>query len=466
MVNPKITLPLCNNLHRKPIVFNNNKNFDMKQLFFALFLGAFAFPLVAQEPEPYQFKEFKHVACTPVKNQEQTGTCWCFSALSFLESECLRVGKGESNLSEMFVVRNTYRQKCENYVRRQGTAQLGEGGLAHDLINAVRQYGIVPEEAYPGRSDLGKPYNHSKLEEKLKKLCGDLVVLGKKGKLPNDWIGSVDSLLDAEFGKVPPSFNANNKKFTPTQYRDFLGLNMDDYVTITSFTHHPFYQSFVLEVPDNFSNGLFYNLPLDEMMRCLNFSLQQGYSVEWDADVSNDGFAAKYGMALVPAKEWKDKNDAQRAGTFKNVEEEKAVAQDYRQQMFDRQETMDDHLMHIVGILDEPHNGVFYQVKNSWGPISDQKGFVNTSEQYMRLNTISFTVNKYALPVDVRRRLGLEPGEANIRRQGMPGRPNGPMELRQIEPGRPGQDRQGSSPEKRQVTPAPKGKKAVETKDE
>lgn len=444
----------------------------MKKLLFALLMGAFSLSLAAQDPIPYSFKEFKRTACTPVKNQERTGTCWCFSALSFLESECLRMGKGEQNLSEMFVVRNIYHQKCENYVRRQGTAQLGEGGLAHDLINAVREHGIVPENIYSGRSDASKPYNHGDLEKNLLKMCGDFVAQGKKGKLPENWLVSIDSVLDVEFGKLPKQFTVGGKNYTAQQYRDFLGLNMDDYVSITSFTHHPLYQPFILEVPDNFSNGSFYNLPLDEMMRCLNFSLQQGYSVEWDADVSNEGFGAKYGMALVPEKEWSAKNDAQRAGTFKYVEPEKLVTQAYRQKMFDRQETMDDHLMHIVGILDEPNTGIFYQVKNSWGEISDTRGFVNTSEQYMRLNTISYTVNKNALPVDVRRRLGLEAGPVNIEGTGSAApAPNGAsMSVQPMVPGRRpvAQDAQKMGKEQQQAQPAPKpkSKKNVEVKDE
>jgi bleomycin hydrolase len=386
----------------------------MKNILFLVTFFPFSLQLQAQEPEPFQFKEYKRVACTPIKSQQQTGTCWSFSAVSFLESELIKAGKGEINLSEMFIVRNMYRDKCENYVRRQGTAQLGEGGLGHDVINAVRKYGLVPEHIYPGRKDASIPYNHAKLEANLKEKCANLVKLGKEGKLPKNYLVSIDSLLDTEFGPVTREFMIQNYPYTPVQYAANLGLNMDDYVSITSFTHHPYWKPFILEVPDNFSNGYFYNLPLDDMMRSLNFAIQQGYSVEWDADVSNNGFAAKYGIATVPEKEWKDKNDAQRASSFKYYEPEKNITAEYRQELFDRQETMDDHLMHIVGILDEGHSGLYYVVKNSWGEISDNKGFVYTSEAYMRQNTISFLVNKNALATDIRRRIGLEVGEVNI----------------------------------------------------
>jgi len=386
----------------------------MKKLLIILLAGLFTCSLNAQKAEPYTFKEFKKISATPVKSQDQTGTCWAFSTASFLESEAQRLGKGEQNISEMFVVRYTYRQKCENYVRRQGNAGFSEGGLAHDLLNAVKQYGIAPESAYPGRKDPTKPYNHRQLEKTLKTLCDELVKQGQNGQLQEKWLSRVDSVLDQEFGPVPAKFKMNNLTMDPIGYRNFLGIVPDDYVNITSFTHHPFYSQFVLEVPDNFSNGQFYNLPLNELMQCLNYSIQQGYSVEWDADKSNLGFSAQNGIAIVPDKDWKDKNKEEQAGTFKTWEPEKNVTQEYRQQLFDRQITQDDHLMHITGILDEAHSGVYYIVKNSWGEISDNKGYLNVSEAYMRQNTISFTVHKDALPTNTRKRLGLEEGDVNI----------------------------------------------------
>ena len=377
--------------------------------------------VVAQEPDPYHFKPFKSLKATEIKNQQQTGTCWAFSCLSFLESEVQRMNEFEVNLSEMYVVRNIYRQKCENYVRRQGTAQFSEGGLAHDAINAIRQYGVVPEDVYPGRKDPAKPLNHSALEKTLKAMCDEFAAQGKKGALPADWLSQIDAALDEEFGKVPVKFTYEGRPFTPGIYRDYLGINPDHYVTITSFTHHPYYQPFVLEVPDNFSNGLMYNLPLDEMMRCANYSIQQGYTVEWDADVSNDGFSAKNAIAIVPEKNWADKTEAQRNNTFKYVEPQKKITQEYRQEQFDRQITMDDHLMHITGIESETTtNGIYYTVKNSWGPISDLQGYLRVSEAYMRLNTISFMVNKNALPKDVAQRLGLLPGDATIQQNPAP----------------------------------------------
>jgi bleomycin hydrolase len=389
----------------------------MQKIALSLLLAVFATAIFAQKQEAYEFKDIKRVAATPVKSQDKTGTCWAFSTASFLESEALRLGKSETNLSEMFVVRHIYRQKCENYVRRQGTTQFGEGGLAHDLLNAVKQYGIAPESAYPGRKDVSKPFNHSQLEKDLKGMCDEFVKQGKASNLSEKWLAQVDSVLDAEFGKVPLQFEVGGTLFTPVSYRDFLDIKADNYVTVTSFTHHPFFEKFILEVPDNWANGVFYNLPLDDLMRTLNYALQQGYSVEWDADVSNTGFSAANGVAIVPEKDWAERSVAERQSAFKMWEPEKKITQAYRQQLFDRQETTDDHLMHIVGALDEAHGGDFFAVKNSWGEISDLKGYVNVSDAYMRLNTISFTLHKNALPPDILRRLGLSPEPSNTTQQ-------------------------------------------------
>lgn len=395
----------------------------MKKVLSFLLCSALAFALTAQNAEPYEFKEYKRLPATAVKNQEKTGTCWSFSTTSFLESELIRMGKGEHDLSEMFSVRNVYRMKCENYVRRLGKAQFDEGGLAHDKLNVIKRFGVVPESAYPGRKDPAQPLNHAQLLTKLKEKCDEFIVQAKKGELKEDWLKSIDQALDAEFGPVPLQFTYKDVVFTPVSFREYLGLNPDDYVNITSFSHHPFWTNFILEVPDNFANGSFYNLPLGDLMRCLNYSIQQGYTVEWDADVSNKGFARSAGLAVVPEADWASKSQEQIANTFKYWEPEKVVDQAYRQRQFDRLETQDDHLMHIVGILNETQSGVYYVVKNSWGENAGQDGYFNVSEAYMRLNTISFTVNKNALPRDIRRRMGLEPGEVII--QDAPRGPSG-----------------------------------------
>ncbi|MFN0214568.1 MAG: C1 family peptidase [Saprospiraceae bacterium] len=388
----------------------------MKKLLLSFLLVAIALTAFAQN-EPYEFKEYKRQAATAVKSQDQTGTCWAFSTISFLESEAMRLGKKDVDLSEMFVVRNIYRLKCENYVRRQGNAQFGEGGLAHDALIAVEKFGVIPESVFPGRKDPNAPLNHSKLEKALKSRCDDFVKQGKDGRLPADWLMSIDQLLDDEFGKIPTKFTFKDVQFTATSYRDYLRIQTADYITVTSFTHHPFWGKFILEIPDNWANGEMYNVPISDLMRCAKNAIEKGYTVEWDADVSNEGFSAANGLAIAPSTPWKDKNASAQAGTFKIWEPETKITQELRQQLFDRQITTDDHLMHIVGLLDEKHSGIYYVVKNSWGEVSDLKGYVYCSEAYMRQNTISFTIHKDAIPEDISRRLGLIPGDVTIEKK-------------------------------------------------
>jgi len=379
------------------IVHMKKSSFLLPILFFALYLNG---------QEPYQFTEIKMQVATPVKSQDRTGTCWAFSTASFLESEAKRLGKGEHDLSEMYVVRHVYRDKCEHYVRRQGTANLTEGGLAHDLLRAVARYGLVPESVYPGKKDPSRPHDHTAIASKLKTRCNELVSLGKKGALPPNWLMQIDTILDAEFGKLPARFKYAGTEYTPPGFRDYLNIKPADYVNLTSFTHHPFFADFVLEVPDNFYNESFYNIPLDDLMRTLQNAIQMGYTVEWDGDVSNEGFSTEKGIAIVPQKAWADKAARDQQNTFILTENEQAVSQAYRQELFDRQITQDDHLMHITGMLDEANSGLFYAVKNSWGDKNERKGYIYASEAYLRLNTISITVHKDALSQDLRKQMG------------------------------------------------------------
>ncbi len=356
-----------------------------------------------QTPDPYEFRPMKLLPATSVKNQEQTGTCWSFAATSLLESELLRQGKDTHDLSEMYTVRWVYRQKCENYVRRLGAAQFGQGGLVHDKFNVIARYGLMPESAYPAK----KPLNHTDIETTLRTLCDTFIAQAKRNALVENWLTQIDSVLDAEFGPVPTTFVYRGVQYTPTSFRDYLGIKPEHYVHLTSFTHHPFWSYFVLEVPDNFSNGQYYNVPLNDLMRCLNYALQTGYTVAWDTDVSNPGFSAKEGLAIAPDIDWKNSTPEQAAAVFKYWEPEKVVTQEMRQRAFDRLETQDDHLMHITGIVNENQGGLFYAVKNSWGEIFDRKGYLYASNAYMRLNTLSISLHVNALPPDIRQRMGL-----------------------------------------------------------
>lgn len=360
--------------------------------------------LVANAQTPYKFSEVRSMPTTTVKDQGSTGTCWSFSTISFLESELMRMGKGEHDLSEMFIVRHIYRDKCSNYVRRLGKAPLSQGGLAHDALSVVERYGLVPESVYPGRKDTARPFNHTDLEQNLQQLCERYVQQAQEGNLSQRWIQEVDSVLDAAFGVLPKEFTYKNGRYNPLSFRNYLGISPNQYVHLTSFTHHPFYTHFILEIPDNFAGGKYYNVPIEALMNVIQYALQQGYTVEWDADISNEGFSKEKGVAIVPRKIWAEKKPEEQRQTFIIAEDEMDITQSYRQELFDRLITQDDHLMHIVGLLDEDQSGAFYAVKNSWGDGGARNGFVYASDAYVRLNTISATIHRDALPDDLKKR--------------------------------------------------------------
>ncbi len=335
----------------------------------------------------------KSIAATSVKNQAMTGTCWCFSTTSLVESQCLKNNLGEFDLSEMFSVRNTYLEKARNYIFRQGHTQFGEGGLGHDLIKAIAKYGAIPDSNYSGLKPGQTQHNHVKLVSELGEYLDSII---KLKPVPGDWIKGYEEILDDELGKVPSKFDYKGKEYTPKTFaRDALKFNADDYVNITSFTHHNYYEPFVLEVPDNFSNASYYNVPLDEMVQLTKDAVTKGYSVLWDADVSNTGFQQKIGSAIdmgnIPAG-LKTKDDI----VTGEVKEGKADAL-RRQTLFENLTTQDDHLMHITGLTKSKSGNTFFVVKNSWGDVGPNHGYINVSEAYFGINTISLVVPKAAI---------------------------------------------------------------------
>lgn len=332
----------------------------------------------------------KIIPATPVKNQSQTGTCWSFSTTSLIESQALKNNLGEYDLSEWFTVRNIYIEKAKNYILRQGHTQFSEGGLGHDQIRAAANYGAMPEDVYSGMSIYVNTHDHSTLSKDLKSYLD--TVLKNLPVAPN-WLAGFTGMMDKFMGTPPESFEYNNKKYTPVTFaKEVLKFNPNDYVNITSFTHHPYYSSFVLEVPDNFSNGNYYNLPLKETLELVKTAIKNGYSIMWDADVSNAGFKAKEGFAL---------NLGGTGPTLKrNVNISTAElpwTEETRQLLFENLTTQDDHLMHIVGIEKSKDGKMFYNVKNSWGNVGPYGGYVKVSEAYLAINTISLVVPKAAL---------------------------------------------------------------------
>lgn len=368
----------------------------------------------------YQFTEVTRVPATPVKNQASTGTCWCFATISFLESELLRMGKGEYDLSEMFIVRQKYmNQLRDNYLRR-GRGNIGQGSLSHTCMNAFEQVGIVPEEAYRGINYDSDRHNHAELTKYLKAIAD--VAVATRRESP-EYKELIDSLFDIYLGKLPERFTYEGKEYTPKSFAASLGLRMDDYVELTSFTHHPYYETFELEVPDNWEHARMYNLPLDELIEVTDHALKGGYSVCWDGDVSEKGFSFKNGVAINPeVRRVEDYSTTDRA-RFEKMDEgerleeaykfeapfpEVKVTPEIRQEGFESFVTTDDHLMHLTGIATDQNGTKYYITKNSWGTERNAfGGYLNMSESFVRAKTIYILVHKDALPAGIREKLGI-----------------------------------------------------------
>lgn len=375
-----------------------------------------------KNPVGYVFEDEIKLPATSVKDQYRTGTCWSFSALSFFESEMIRLGKPEVDLSEMFIVRTTYSEKAKRYVRMHGENTFSAGGAFHDAKNMILQYGIVPESVYDGLKYGETKHVHGELDNILKQQV-DAVVENKNKKLSTVWNQPVEATLDTYLGEIPKEFEYQGKKYTPQSFAtDFVGLNMDDYVEISSYTHHPFYSKFIIEVPDNWSWDEVYNVPVDEMEQIIDNSLKNGFTVAWAADVSEKGFVtSNKGVAVLPTAISEEMSDAEIAKWEALPEREKekelyklekpvaeiAVTQEMRQSAFDNYETTDDHGMHIVGTAKNQDGKVFYKVKNSWGDYNEYDGYFYVSKPYVRLKTMSLMVNKNAIPKEIRTKLKL-----------------------------------------------------------
>lgn len=347
----------------------------------------------------YQFTHIANNDHTEVLSQGQTGTCWSYSTVSFLESEVKRMTGKTVDLSEMYIVKNTYPAKAYNYVYRQGKAQFSEGGLGHDVLNAVRTDGIVPHEFYTGIVGDTDKHDHSVMVEKLTGYVENLVN-HKKAYLKDNWQQEFDEILEEYLGKEPSTFQYEGKTYTPKQFAEFLKINPDDYVAFSSFTHVPYYKTFVLSIPDNFSNGSFYNLPLDEYMQLMNDAVMNGYTLSLSTDVSEPTFSAKQGMAILPS-------EGNKEDYFKSIFPEQWATPEERQKNFENFTTVDDHLMQITGVLKDQLGNQYYDVKNSWGTDLANGGDVYMSAAFMRMKSIAFWVHKDALSKDLKKKLGI-----------------------------------------------------------
>ena len=378
----------------------------------------------AEQPEGIQFTVVQENPITSIKNQNRAGTCWCYSSLAFIESELLRMGKGEYDFSEMFIVHNTYLDRADKAVRTHGDVSFAQGGSFYDVIYGMEAFGLVPEaEMRPGVMYGMELSNHNELSA-----VSDAVVAAiAKGQhrslqvSPDGemlWKKAIEAIHDIYLGVRPESFTYEGVEYTPKSFYESLGLNASDYVSLTSYTHHPFYTSFALEIPDNWRWAQSYNLPIDELMQVFDNAIDAGYTVAWGSDVSEDGFTRE-GTAILPdvAKASAELDGSDMAKWLKMTEAErkskpmavaqKWVSQEERQRAYDNRETTDDHGMLIYGIAKDQKGTEYYMVKNSWGAAGTYKGIWYASKAFVRYKTMNIIVHKDAIPAEIRAKLNL-----------------------------------------------------------
>ncbi len=365
-------------------------------LFFILSSVSYTF---AQQ---YEFEILADLETSEVKSQGQTGTCWSFATTSFLESEIIRLTGKQVDISEMYLVRNTYNNKAWNYVMRQGKTQFSEGGLAHDVINSAAEYGIVPQSAFSDVYNTEKTYDHNSLIPRLKTILDAYIKNDLNSEYP-DWKKTILPILDEGIGTLNTEFKYENEAYSPDSFREHVKIIPENYISLTSFAHKKYFSRFILNIPDNFSNGSFYNLPLDMLVELVNEALKNGFTLSLDADVSEKTFSSKTGFALLPI-------EAETAKDSAEIAPEISVDAALRQHEFENFNTTDDHLMHITGLLRDQNGNYYYKVKNSWGNGSDRvgnKGYIYMSESYFKLKAISVLLHKDALSTEIQNRLKL-----------------------------------------------------------
>ena len=366
----------------------------------------------------YEFTTIKELPITSVKNQFRSGTCWCYAALSFVESEILRE-KGDSlDLSEMFVVGKSYRDRAVKYVRLDGHLNFGAGSSFGDVLHVIEDYGIVPQEAMHGMNYGTEMPEQAELDAALKGYV-EAIAKNPNKKLTTAWLNGFDGIVSAYLGEYPSEFEVNGKKYTPESYRDALGFDVKDYVNLSSFTHHPFYEQFIIEVPDNWRWDTAYNLPIDELMEVMYNAIDKGYNIAWGSDVSEKGFT-RNGVATMPVeKKKKSAGSDQEKWVGKSTEENKEEAkpelpeeiiatQEMRQDGYDRKTTTDDHGMHIYGLAHDQNGTKYFMVKNSWGEAGKYKGIWYASDAFVRYKTLNIVVHKDALPKHIAKKLGIK----------------------------------------------------------
>ena len=382
-------------------------------------------PRPEDKNEGFQFTVVKENPITSVKNQASSGTCWCFSSLSFIESEAIRINKLKEadypDLSEMFVVSHAYADKAVKYIRVDGKLNYAQGSSFGDLIYVLRDYGIVPDEVMTGLNYGTDRHMHGELEAGLKGYM-DGILKNPNRKLTPAWKKGLQGILDAYLGPIPEKFTYKGKEYTPKSYFETLNVNLDDYLDFTSWTHLSYYEKHPVEVEDNWRWEQAYNVPMDDMMAIIDNAVENGYTVAWASDVSEQGFT-RDGIGIVPDMEAIQKQ-AQQAGsdqqrwvgatpqgqrpTFNKPVPELTITPELRQEGYDNKTTTDDHGMQIYGIAKDQNGNKYYMVKNSWGETGKYKGLWYVSEAYVKYKTMDFMVHKDAIPKDIRKKLGIK----------------------------------------------------------
>ena len=371
----------------------------------------------AENGPKYKFTTIKENPVTSIKNQYRSGTCWCFSALSFIESEILRTKGVETDLSEMFVVGRSYHDRAVKYVRLDGHLNFAAGSSFEDVLHVIDDYGIIPQSVYSGFNYGTEMPEQSELDAVLKGYV-DAARRNPNKKLTTAWVNGLDGILDAYFGEAPETFTVDGVEYTPESYRDFLGINYDDYVNITSFTHHPFYEPFIIEVCDNWRWDSAYNLPMEEMMEVMYHAIDNGFTIAWGSDVSEKGFT-RDGLAVMPVEEeekkagsdqekWVGKDNETKVEKKKGIPVEQVITQEMRQEGYDNKTTTDDHGMHIYGTAEDQNGTKYFLVKNSWGETGKYDGIWYASDAFVRYKTLNIVVHKDALPEHIAKKLGIK----------------------------------------------------------
>lgn len=357
------------------------------------------------ENPDFKFTVIKEIGATPVKNQGSSGTCWSYSGNSFLESEMIRMGKTPVDIAEIYTARKVYHDKAKLYVLNGGSIAWGEGGALHDVINMYRKYGAVPQEAYTGLLHGATRNNFKEMSEIIKNML-DAYVKNPAGKLSPNWLSNIDNILDSYLGKYPESFFYNGRKYTPQTFaKEVIGINPDDYVALSSYKDYPYYERFVVPIPDNWSHDTNWNVPMEDLTKIIDNAITKGFTVGWATDVSEPYFSHKNGVAYVPDLDLDNMTTEQRTDLFKGPKPDKKITEEMRQESLNNLTTTDDHGMQIVGLAKDQTGKEYYIVKNSWGTTNDYEGYLYVTRPYVQFKSTAILVHKDAIPAEILKKL-------------------------------------------------------------